>query len=225
LRAIFTLLVLCLLLPKNSSWAQEPRIVLDSLRVEEGQLLADFHVDSLLTTMVWQSMQRGMTSAARFRIQLWRKRGFMLNGLVAERDFEIKTTFDPWEQQFVVQTWEERRMTKARDYVRLKWERHHGLLLADSTQINPKHRYYVVIALQFEPVSRESLQEIRGWLAGEMKAAGRRDSTQTGAPQKTRGLQDRMLNFVVELTGLGEQSLSLKSELFRVLEAKIMFEE
>lgn len=165
-----------------------------------------------------------MTSAGRFRIQLWRKRGFLLNSLVTERDFEIKTAFDPWEQQFLIETWEERRKTKLRDYVRQKWEQHRGLLLADSTRISGKHRYFVVLMLQFEPVSRESLQEIRGWLAGEMKTVGKRDSTQA-EPQKTRGLQDRMLGFVVELTGLGEKSLSVKSELFRVVENKLMFEE
>lgn len=165
-----------------------------------------------------------MTSAARFRIQLWRKRGVLLNSLVAERDFEIKTAFDPWEQQFLVETWEERRMTKSREYVREKWERHRGLLLADSSEISDKHRYYVVLSLHFEPVSRESLQEIRGWLAGEMKSVGKRDSTKA-EPKKTRGLQDRMLGFVVELTGLGEQSLSIKSEFFRVVKEKLMFEE
>lgn len=224
MRAIVTLLVLCLPLLISSSWAQEPQVVLDSLRIEGGQLLADFHIDSLLTAKVWQGLERGMTSAGRFRIQLWRKRGFLLNSLVTERDFEIKTAFDPWEQQFLIETWEERRKTKLRDYVRQKWEQHRGLLLADSTRISGKHRYFVVLTLQFEPVSRESLQEIRGWLAGEMKTVGKRDSTQA-EPQKTRGLQDRMLGFVVELTGLGEKSLSVKSELFRVVENKLMFEE
>lgn len=225
MRLIVTLLLVCSPLLVNSVSAQEPVLVLDSLRVEAGQMLVDFHVDSLLTATIWEGMGRGMTSAGRFRIQLWRKRGLMLNSLVAERDFEIKTAFDPWEQQFLVQTWEERRMTKARAFVREKWERHRGLLLADSTKLNAKHRYYVVITLQFEPVSRESLKEIRGWLAGEMKGRVRRDSTQTEAPQKSRGLQDRMLNFVVELTGLGEKVSSVKSEFFRVEGGKMVLEE
>jgi hypothetical protein len=224
LRAIVTLPVLCLPLLLNSGRAQAQELVLDALRMEQRQLLADFHVDGLLTAKIWQGLERGMTSAARFRVQLWRKRGLLLNSLVAERDFELKTAFDPWEQQFLVETWEERRLTKSREYVRQKWERHHGLVLADSTQLDSKHRYYVVVTLRFEPVSRESLQEIRGWLAGEMKSTGRQDSARA-APQKSRGLQDRMLGFVVELTGLGEQSLSLKSGLFRVLEDQLMFEE
>lgn len=199
--------------------------MLDTLRVHAGQVAIDFHVDSLLTSPIWSSMQRGMTSAARFRVQLWRKRGLFLNSRIAERDYEIKTTFDPWEQQFIVQTWEERRLTKAREYVREKWEQHRNALRVDSTQFHPKHRYYVVIEMHFEPVSRESLQEIRGWLAGEMKAIGRRDSTAVAEPQKSRGLQDRMLSFVIDITGLGEQVVSLKSRMFRWREGKIVFEE
>jgi len=225
LRAICTLILVVLPLLGASSRAQEPQLVLDTLRVETSRLLVDFHVDSLLTAPIWTGMQRGITSVARIRVQLWRKRGLLLNSLVTEREFEIKTAFDPWEQQFVVQTWEERRLTKAREYVQQQWEQHRNWLLADSTKLNVKHRYYVVIELHFEPVSRESLREVRGWLAGEMKALGRRDSTKVEEPQKSRGLQDRMLNFIVDLTGLGEQVTSLKSGIFRVVEGKVVFEE
>lgn len=225
MRIVAKLILVCLPLLSELSRAQEPRIVLDTLRVQAGQMTVDFHMDSLLTAPIWSGMERGMTSAARFRVQLWRKRGLFLNSLVAERDYDIKTTFDPWEQQFIVKTWEERRLTKSRAYVREQWERHRNALRVDSTQLHPKHRYYVVIEVRFEPVSRESLQEVRGWLAGEMKGRGRRDSTAATEPRKARGLQDRMLNFVVDITGLGEQVLSLKTRMFRWREGRIMFEE
>ncbi|NUO82940.1 DUF4390 domain-containing protein [candidate division KSB1 bacterium] len=225
MRAIFKLILLCLPLLATASQAQEPQLVLDTLRIEAGRLLVDFHVDSLLVTPLWEGMQRGITSAARFRVQLWRKRGFLLNSVVAERDFEIKTAFDPWEQQYLVQTWEERRLTKSREFVQQQWEQHRNWPLSDTTQLNAKHRYYLVIELHFEPVSRESLREIRGWLAGEMKTMRHRDSTEVETPQKSRGLQDRMLNFVVDLTGLGEQALSLKSGFFRIVKEQIVFEE
>lgn len=225
MRTVAKLVLACLPLWSSLSRAQEPRIVLDTLRAQAGHLAIDFHVDSLLTAPIWNGMQRGMTSAARFRVQLWRKRGLLLNSLVAERDYEIKTAFDPWEQQFIVKTWEERRLTKSREYVLERWERHRNALRVDSTQFHPKHRYYVVIEMHFEPVSRESLQEIRGWLAGEMKNLGKRDSTAAAEPPKSRGLQDRMLNFVIDLTGLGEQVVSIKSRMFRWREGKIMLEE
>jgi hypothetical protein len=224
-KAYAKILVLATTLAPIAS-AQELSLGLDSLRVEAGYLRIDFHADSLLTVRLLANMRRGVTSAARFRVQLWRKRSWVLSSVVAERAFEIKATFDLWEQQFLLQTPDERRLTRSLDYVRNRWQRHRGLSLADSSQLHPKHRYYVVVEASLEPVSRESLQEIRGWLAGEMKSITRQDSANASPPEKSRGFQDRILDTVLDLTGLGEQATSIKSEFFRVREdGVIVFEE
>ncbi len=200
----------------GSVFAQEIALEIDSLHITTGYLRVDFHVDSLLSTTLLSNMRRGVTSAAYFRVQLWRKRSWLFSSVVAERSFEIKSSFEVWEQQFLLQTPEERRRTKSLDYIRNRWEQHRGLALADSAQLHPKHQYYVVVEVRLEPVSRESLQEIRGWLGGEMKALTQRDSAETAAPENSRGLQDRVLDTVLDLTGLGEQVLSVKSSHFRV---------
>ena len=206
--------------------AQEISLAIDSLHVTGGYLRVDFHADSLFNTRLLANMRRGVTSAARFRVQLWRRRSWLLSGVVAERSFEIKSTFDLWEQQFLLLTPEERRLTKSLEYVRDRWQRQRGLLLADSSQLNAKHRYYIVVEAMLEPVSRESLQEIRGWLAGEMKSITQRDSAQSPAPGNKRGLQDRFLDTVLDLTGLGEQTVSIKSGFFRVREdGEVVFED
>ncbi|MGH7491533.1 MAG: DUF4390 domain-containing protein [bacterium] len=205
--------------------AQDLTLEIDALRMEAGHLRIDFHADSLLTVRLLANMRRGVTSATRFRVQLWRKRSWLLSGVVAERAFEIKATFDPWEQQFLLQTPDERRLTRSLDYVKDRWQQHRGLSLADSSQLHPKHRYYVVVEASLEPVSRESLQEIRGWLAGEMKSITKRDSANASPPDGNRDFQDRVLDTVLDLTGLGEKAVSIRSEFFRVHEnGTIVFE-
>ena len=205
--------------------AQEIVLQIDSLYAQGGYLRVDFHADSLLTARLLANMRRGVTSSARFRVQLWRKRSWLLSGVAAERVLEIKATFDPWEQQFLVQTPDERRLTKSWEYVKNRWERHRGLALADSSQLPAKHRFYVVVEATLEPVSRESLREIRGWLSGEMKSITQRDSAQSPPPDDGRGLQDRVWGTVLDLTGLGEQAASIKSKYFRVREDGIILFE
>jgi hypothetical protein len=198
--------------------AQETTLTIDSLYVQGGLLRVDFHADSMLTGRLAANMRRGVTSAARFRVQLWRKRSWLASNVVAERAFEIKATFDLWEQQYLLQTPEERRLTKTLAYVKNRWEQHRGLSLADSSALPPKHQYYLVVEARLEPVSRESLQEIRGWLAGEVKSITGRDSASAAPPENSRGFEDRIWDTVLDLTGLGEQTTSIKSALFRVRE-------
>lgn len=201
--------------------AQETSLVIDSLRLQENHLLVDFHADSLLTRQLLNGMQRGLTSSAQYRVQLWRKRGFLFGStLLAERQYEIKSTYDPWEQKYVIITAAERRLTSALDLVRRWWEQHHGVALTELKNLHPSRRHFVTIDLQVEPVSKESLNEIRGWLAGEVKGAGKPDSTgaANATAEKREDIPDRLLNFLVTVTGFGKRVISVKSPNFRITE-------
>lgn len=203
-----------------SGLAQETSLVIDSLRVQENYLLVDFHADSLLTRQLLNGMQRGLTSSAQFRVQLWRKRGFLFgSALLAERQYEIKSAYDTWEQKYVIITAAERRLTSALDLVRRWWEQHHDVALTELKDLHPSRRHFVTIDLQVEPVSKESLNEIRGWLAGEVKGAGKTDSTNAANhEEKGRDIPDRLLNFLVNVTGFGKRVISVKSPNFRITE-------
>jgi len=203
--------------------AQETRVVIDSLRWEASGLYVDFHVDSLLTTALLNGMQRGLTSAAQFRVQLWRKRSRWFGStFLAERRYEIKSTYDSWERKYVIVTAGERRLTSALALVRRWWEQHRGVALAETKELQPGRRYFVTIELLVEPVSKESLNEIRGWLAGEVKTAAKRDSTVSDSTDTTTATKrhdrfpDRLLDLLVNLTGFGKQVTTVQSEVFGI---------
>ena len=200
--------------------AQEARVVIDSLRLEASAFNVDFHVDSLLTTTLLNGMQRGLTSSAQFRVQLWRKRSRWFGStFLAERRYEIKSTYDAWERKYVIVTAGERRLTSGLDLVRRWWEQHRDVALAETKQLQSDRRYFVTIELLIEPVSKENLNEIRGWLAGEVKTSAKRDSTQPAATDTTtenrnNRISDRLLNLIVNLTGFGQQVVTIQSEIF-----------
>ena len=200
--------------------AQETRVVIDSLRLQEGRLLVDFHADSLLTQNLLNGMQRGLTSAAQFRVQLWRKRSRWFGStLLAERHYEIKTTYDQWEQKYVIVTAAERRLTSALDLVRSWWEQHRGLALIEVKELHPLRRHFLTIELLVEPVSKESLNEIRGWLAGEVKSPVKPDSADTAGKKEGEAIPDRMLNFFINITGLGKRVIMVQSGNFWITES------
>jgi hypothetical protein len=205
--------------------AQETRVAIDSLRVKENFLVIDFHVDSLLTSHLLNGMQRGLTSSAQFRVQLWRKRSRWFGStMMAERRYEIKSTYDPWEQKYMIVTAGERRLTSALDLMRRWWEQHRGVALAEAKEFNPGRHYFITIELLVEPVSKESLNEIRSWLAGGVKAAARRDSTMsdsTAAANETKrdDFPERLLNLLVNLTGFGRQVITAQSGIFGINES------
>lgn len=203
--------------------AQETRVVIDSLRVKENYLLVDFHADSLLTAQLLNGMQRGLTSSAQFRVQLWRKRSRWFGStMLAERSYEIKSTYDPWEQKYLIVTAGERRLTSGLDLMHRWWEQHQGVALAETVKLGANRRYFVTIELLVEPVSKESLNEIRGWLSGEVKTAATRDSTQSdstataSAGKRDDNVPDRLLNLLINLTGFGKKVITAKSEVFGV---------
>jgi len=213
--------------------AQETRVVIDSLRVKENALVIDFHADSLLTTHLLDGMRRGLTSSAQFRVQLWRKRGFLFSStIVTERQYEIKSTYEPWEQKYVIITAGERRLTSSLDLVRRWWEQHRGVALAEAKDLHPGRRYFVTIDLLVEPVSKESLNEIRGWLAGEVKpAANKSDSTKSDSTaarsqaKRDDSFPDRLLNLLINLTGFGKQVMAARSEIFGIGESGMIVRE
>jgi hypothetical protein len=197
--------------------AQEIRLVIDSLRVAENYLVVDFHADSLLNHHLLTGMQRGFTSAAQFRVQLWRKRkGWFGSNLIATREYEIKSAYDPWDKKYLIITAEERRLTSAMSLLRELWEQHRGVALAEAAQLDSLRRYFVTVELLVEPVSKENLNEIRGWLAGEIKIATKRDSTNAVAEKKSKDAPGRLLDLIVNLTGFGKRAISVKSEIFQI---------
>lgn len=205
-----------LLLVVTPGFGQATRIALDSLRIEDNYFVIDFHVDSLLNQNLLTGMRRGLTSSAQIRVQLWRKRRLWFGStLLAQRQYEIKSTYDQWEQKYVLITPGEKRLTSNIDLVRQRWERHHGVALAEATKLRPSSRHFVTIELQIEPVSKETLNEIRGWLAGEVKSP-LPDSTNASDDKNRKDAPNRFLEMIVNLTGFGKRVLSMKSDMFQL---------
>lgn len=212
------------------------RVVIDSLYVEDGALRVDFHADSAMTAKVLEGLRRGLTASITYHLQVWHKR--WIRDLVAERRLEWKASFDNWEQKFIVVGLGERRMTASVARVREKWATQRSLQLVDVSRLQPGRNYYVVIEAFLEPVSKENLREIRGWLAGKVrsgaKAIANADSvavdsvaSASKAPADSSserpGFKLRVLDTLMNLIGFGGKKAGTRSELFQIEENVILW--
>lgn len=200
----------------GSGW-QGLRVVIDSLYVEDGALLVDFHADSLVTAKLLEGLRRGLTSSISYHLQLWHKR--WISDLIAERRFEWKAAFDNWEQKYIVVGGGERRLTAAAATLRAKWTTHRSLQLVDIDRLQPGRNYYLVVEAFFEPVSKENLREIRGWLAGEVKGGAPADSNTAHS-----GVKLRLLETLMNLIGFGGKKISTRSATFQLRENAILWQ-
>ena len=215
------------------------RVIIDSLYVEDGALRVDFHCDSAVTVKLLDGLRRGLTASVSYHLQLWHKRWF--SDLIAERRLEWKATFDHWEQKYVVIANGERRLTSSAVTVREKWTKHQALWLIETSRLQPGRDYYLAIEAFLEPVSKENLREIRGWLAGEVRgsktttaadSAGQKGDDESrplnaAPPDSTAerpGVKLRLLETLMNLIGFGGKKARARSAIFQIEENNILWQ-
>jgi len=221
----------------SSRAAQGLRVAIDSLYVVDGALRVNFHADNAVTEKLLQGLRRGLTASISYKLQLWHKRLF--SDLVAERSLQFKATFDNWEQKYVVVGAGERRVTSSVATLREKWTMHRQVRLVDIERLQTGRTYYLIIEAVLEPVSKENLREIRGWLSGEVKNAPERlgkltkadsssqadsASDSTNAAAESTGLKQRVFETLMNLIGFGGKTVSARTEDFRVEENTILWQ-
>jgi len=218
------------------------RLAIDSLYIDDGMLQVDFHADSALTAKLLEGLRRGLTASITYHVQVWQKR--WLSEVAAERRIEWKASFDNWERKYIVVGRGERRLTASAATVREKWARQRGLRLVEMNRLQPGKNYYLTIEALLEPVSKENLREIRGWLAGEVRGAAstsangdtsdtanaradsiaRATSAAADSTVEKPGFKLRFLETLMNLIGFGGKKTSLRSANFQIEDNHIVWQ-
>jgi len=187
--------------------AADIKIVIDSLKIESGQLLVNFHIDGLLNDKTIEGLKRGFTSEIVHHVQLWRRKT-LFSKIVAEAEYDVKIYYDNWEDKFAIITESERRLTSRIGTVRKMFSYVSDFPLADSTKLDENATYYVAIKTKFQPISDETYQDLRNWIAGDAK--------KNEKAQKAPRRKGRLFGVLVDLIGFGDKTFSLKTGDFRI---------
>lgn len=171
-----------------------------SMREQAGHVWTDVRLTGLFAPRVAESLSRGMPATLRLHTELWRRRRGWFDRLETSFDAEVRIRYDVWSRTYQL----ERRGAPTTgvatlDSVEAALERPIALRVGRVGDLDPAARYYVIVTATLKPLSVEDVEEIEGWLSGEVKTTGGKGfGVITELP---RSVFDAVRNF----TGFGDQ--------------------
>lgn len=203
--------------------AANKRVVIDTVRINSEILMIDFHVDEIVDDKVAEGLQKGLTSTIEYQVELWEKRGGLINHLVTEQDVRMKVYYDNWEHKYVILTHEERRLTNSLETVKEKCSQIQGLEILPIEKLRTKNKYFFNIKVILRPLSMENYQEIKHWLSGKAKNFKLDDLDDTEKQEKK--IKGGLLKMFLALTGFGDRVISGKCDDFIIENGQIIWQK
>ena len=191
--------------------ARALRIEVLATREQGGYVWSDVRLAELFDPRVTESLSRGMPATLRLHTEMWRRRRGWFDRLDNSFDAEVRIRYDVWSRAYQL----ERRGTPvfgvaSLDSVEAELSRPVALRVGRVGDLDPGARYYVVVTATLKPLSVEDVEEIEGWLSGEVKTTGGKGfGVITELP---RSLFDAVRNFV----GFGDQKARAISDDFEL---------
>ncbi len=193
------------------------------IKEENGLLVVNFQMRDLFGNDVLRGLQKGMTAAIEYHVQLWKDRPHWVNQLTAEKIVRMKVSFDNWERRYVLATPEGEPRLLNEDGIRQRCSELVNFPIAPLEKLESRSRYTITIRVILQPMSVESYQEITRWLSGEVKELNPKTLKSTKSPGKKAG--NWLLGLVLNLTGFGDRVISAKSPAFTWTEGSVVLEE
>jgi hypothetical protein len=180
-------------------------------REHAGYVWTDIRLDDVFQPRVAESLSRGMPATIRIHAELWRHRSGWFDRLEGIFDAELRIRFDVWTRTYRL---ERRGMpgigAASLDSIAAVLTRPLALRVGRVGRMEPRARYFVVVAATLKPLSVEDVEEMEGWLSGEVeKKRGAGFGIITELP---RSVFDAVRNFV----GFGDQKARAISDDFEL---------
>jgi hypothetical protein len=201
--------------------AANQRVVIDSVRINSGSLTLDFHVDEIIDEKVAEGLQKGLTSTIEYQVELWEKRGKLINHLVTQQDIRMKVFYDNWEHKYVIMSSEEKRLANSLETVKEKCSQVQNFNIIPTSRSRGKNKYFFNVKVILRPLSIENYQEIKHWLSGKAKNFKLDDLDDTEKQEKK--LKGGLFKMFLALTGFGDRVISGKSDDFKIQEGEIVW--
>jgi hypothetical protein len=174
-------------------------VALDRPRAENGYVWVDARLSDLFAPRIEQSLTRGMPATLELHVELWRHRGGWFDRMLSSFDAPIRLHYEVGNESF----WLERPGTPALpvptlDSVRAVLSRPIALPAGKLPALQPGGRYYIAVTATLKPLTVEDVEEVEGWLSGEVDKRRSRFGFITALP---RALFDAVRN----VGGFGDQ--------------------
>lgn len=189
------------------SWALEVHI--SPPRERNGYVYIDAGVTDPFSTRTTESLERGMPATLEVRAELWHRRAGWFDSFEGGFDARVRIQYEAWSDQWRIERAGAPPIYVSRfDSVATVLSRPWALPVARVQDLKPDRRYYVAVVAVLKPLSVEDVEEVEGWLSGEVR-------TQRGAglgviTELPRSLFDAVRNFA----GFGDRRTRASSDDF-----------
>ena len=200
-------LVCVLLLAATQAFALDVQI--SPPRERNGYVYVDASVSDPFSTRTTESLERGMPATIEVRAELWRHRTGWFDAFEGGYDARVRIQYEAWNDQWRIERAGAAPIYVSRfDSVATVLSRPWALPVARIKDLRPDRRYYVAVVAVLKPLSVEDVEEVEGWLSGEVR-------TQRGAglgviTELPRSLFDAVRNFA----GFGDRRTRVSSDDF-----------
>lgn len=194
-----------------------------NIKIEEGVLVFDFELLHLFNEDVLKGLRKGMTAAIEYRVQLWEERRYWFDRMVLEKTNRMKIGYDNWEKCYVLMRPQETPVLLGEEHIQDQCSRWNGYRIAEHDQLKTGNRYVIVVKAVLQPMSVDNYEEIKRWLAGEVRDLNPKALKSSESPDEKAG--DWLLGLVLNLTGFGDRVITAKSPAFWLENGTVIIEK
>ncbi len=180
---------------------------LEQVEAGSGWAWVDFSLEHALEGKTWDDLRHGRPLTFLYTVELWRERAHWFDSLVSSRVVEIRLRYDPWQEIYAVAgLGPDIRQVLTPEEAQAVVSSHLHLKAGELSRLGTEGRYYLVIRADIKTLTLHDLNEVEGWLRGEVKS----DSEKEAGLSIPRSL----LRMFLGVSGLGDRTALLRSEPF-----------
>jgi hypothetical protein len=184
-------------------------LTLGEPRARDGYVWVDARLEDPFGPRVSQSLARGMPATLELHAELWRRRTGWFHRLQSSFDASLRIRYEVWNDSFLIdRTGETPLVVPTLDSLRAVLMRPIALPVGSMAGVQEDRLYYVVVSATLKPLTVEDVQEVEGWLGGEVEE--QRHSGFGVITALPRSVFDAVRNFA----GFGDQKARARSEDF-----------
>lgn len=174
-----------------------------------GQLWVELRLENPIEPRVARSLGRGMPATLTLHAELWRRRNGWFDRMERAVDATFRMRYDVWSDRWRLERPGGTTLTVSTlDSLQTALERTLALPVSPLDRIGADVACYVVVSASLQPLNVEDVEEVEGWLSGEVREKQRSGfSFLTGLP---RSLFEAARNFA----GFGDERSRLISTEF-----------
>lgn len=149
-------------------------LTLSTPRERNGRLVIEARPAQVFDSRIAESLARGMPATLVLHAELWRDRRGWFDRHESHADASVRIRYEVWSDSYLIERFgAEPIVVGSVDSVATVLQRPWSLAVARIGQLSATSRYYVVLTATLRPLSVEDLEEVEGWLSGEVGSSRR----------------------------------------------------